>query len=128
MINAQITEQQLAFLRALWARGEASVGEVQAALAEAGTNLAPTTVSTVLSRLEKKGLVEHRPEGRAYVYRATISEDAVQTSVLGRVRDRLFGGDVTALVGQLLDTSSVSTEELAQVRRLLDAKQEENGR
>ncbi len=125
---SQISEQQIAFLRALWTRGEASVGEVQADLAQAGMELAPTTVSTVLGRLEKKGLVDHRREGRAYVYRATVSEDTVQTSILGRIRDRLFGGDVTALVGQLLDTSAVSDEELTAVRRLLDAKRKDNER
>ena len=109
-------------MRALWELGEAGVADVQAALAQDDQKLAPTTVATVLGRLEKKGLVEHRTEGRQYVYRALVSEREVQSSVLSRVTDTLFGGDVTALVSQLLDQGDVSDEDLAQVRKMIRAK------
>jgi len=128
MVDTQISDQQLAFMRALWKLEEAAVGDVQSALSSVGMELAPTTVATVLGRLEKKGLVDHRREGRAYVYRALVTEDEIQSSILGKVRDHLFRGDVTALVSQLLDASSVSDEELSQVRRLLDQKRKDNRR
>ena len=59
------TELQLAVLRALWTLGEAAVPEVQAHLGGEGRRLAPTTVATLLRRMEKKGWVHHREEGRA---------------------------------------------------------------
>lgn len=125
VFEGSISEQQLAYLEALWRLGEAPVNEVQAELQRDGRTLAATTVATVLKRLEKKGLVTHREEGRTYVYRALVSKREVRTSALGRIRDHLFGGDVTALVSQLLDTNAVTRDELDDVRRLLDAKRKE---
>jgi len=54
-----LTGLQIAFLRVLWQRGEASVAEICEALRPERA-LAQTTVATVLSRLEKRGVVAHR--------------------------------------------------------------------
>jgi BlaI family transcriptional regulator, penicillinase repressor len=81
-------------------------------------------VATQLGRLEKKGLVDHEVEGRQFLYRALVSEEQVRRSVLARVTEGLFGGDVTALVHQLLDHDRVSAADLAEVKRLIEAKTE----
>ena len=118
----QLSDVQLAFMRALWARPGSSVTEVKAFLTGEGRTLAPTTVSTQLGRLEKKGLVTHAVSGRQYRYRALVTEQQVQRSVLNRVTEGLFGGDVTALVHQLLDHQEVSAADLAEVQRLIAAR------
>lgn len=119
----QLSDQQLAFMRVLWEYGEASVGDVKKGLADAGCELAPTSVATVLSRLAKKGLVEHRTSGRHFVYRALVSENEVRRSVLQRVTQGLFAGDVTALVSSLLETEKVSNSELEEVKRMILARE-----
>ena len=119
----QLSDVQLAFMRALWAQPESSVNQVKDFLTEEGRDLAPTTVATQLGRLEKKGLVSHEVRGRQYIYRASVSERQVQRSVLERVTEGLFGGDVTALVHQLLDHDEVSSADLAEVKRLIEAKE-----
>ena len=53
----QLSDLQLGLLRILWDRGEATATDVHAALLEQDRELAPTTVSTMLSRLEKKGTI-----------------------------------------------------------------------
>lgn len=98
------------------------MAEVQAALVDEDQALAPTTVATVLGRLEKKGLVDHRTHGRQYLYRAIVSEEEVRRSVLARVTHTLFGGDATALVSQLIDQGEVSQSDLAEVQALLRAR------
>lgn len=123
----QISDVQLAFLRALWAQPDSSVTQVKDFLTEEGRDLAPTTVATQLGRLEKKGLVAHGVDGRVFLYRARVSEQQVQRSVLTRVTDGLFGGDVTALVHQLLDHGEVSAADLAEVKRLIAAKEAQEG-
>jgi len=120
-----LTELQLAMLRVLWARGEATVSEVTEAL-ERG--LATSTVATVLGRLEKRGLVAHRTEGRQYVYRADIDEAEVRESVVGEFADlteNLFAGDVTGMISQLLTTQDVKDSDLDRLRSLIDAKERE---
>jgi predicted transcriptional regulator len=71
----QLSELQLAIVRALWELGEGAVSDVLAEVAKNGRELAPTTVATVLRRLEKDGWVEHRERGRQFVYRARVIYD-----------------------------------------------------
>ena len=118
----QLSDVQLAFMRALWSRPSSSVAQVKEFLAEEGRELAQTTVATQLGRLEKKGLIAHEVEGRQFLYRALVSEEEVRRSVLARVTEGLFGGDVTALVHQLLDHEEVSAADLAEVKRLIEAR------
>ena len=120
----QLSDVQLAFMRALWSRPGSSVAQVKECLTDEGRELAQTTVATQLGRLEKKGLIAHEVEGRQFLYRALVSEEQVRRSVLARVTEGLFGGDVTALVHQLLDHDRVSAADLAEVKRLIEAKTE----
>lgn len=115
----QLSDVQLAFMRALWSRPGSTVTEVREFLAESGRDLAPTTVSTQLGRLEKKGLVDHELDGRQHLYRALVSERDVQRSALVRLKEQIFQNDMAALVHQLLDPSGVDADELAQVRELI---------
>ncbi|MCA9716531.1 MAG: BlaI/MecI/CopY family transcriptional regulator [Myxococcales bacterium] len=123
--SQQLSEVQLAFMRALWDLGEGTTRDVQEALEALGRALAPTTVTTVLARLEKRGLVTHRRDGRQYIYRATVSRQEMQRSVISRVTDTLFRGDVTALFSQLLSTRDIGPGDLARVKALIEARERE---
>ncbi len=120
----ELTNLQIALMRALWTRGEATVAEVQEAL-RAERDLAQTTVATLLSRLEKKGVVAHRAEGRQYVYRALVPESEVRRSMLSEMTEHLFGGDVPALVSQLLGAREVEPDELARLKAMIEEKERE---
>lgn len=122
-----LTELQLEIMGVLWERGEATGVEVRESL-RPGRELAQTTVSTLLSRLEKRGLVTHRMEGRQYVYRVLVDEAQVRRSVvseLGEMADRLFGGDRAELVTQLLAESDVEADDLARVRQMIERREAE---
>ena len=118
-----LTDLQLALMEILWDRAEATVAEVQESLME-DRGLAMTTVATLLSRLEKRGVVAHRTEGRQYVFRAVVSRDEVCDSMVSALTDRLFQGDVTALLSHLLTASEISPGDLAQVRKMIERKTE----
>lgn len=115
-----LTELQLKLLEVLWDRGEATVREVQAALAPDRAR-ARSTVATLLSRLEEKGVVTHREVGREYLYRATIGREAVRGALLSGFAEEVFHGDVPALVQQLLRLEEVEPEDLARVREMIEA-------
>jgi BlaI family penicillinase repressor len=119
----ELTDLQLNVMQVLWSRGEATAADVTDAL-HPGRRLAATTVATLLTRLEKKGAVAHRVEGRAYVYRSRISESDVRRSLLTRVKD-VFAGDVSAVLAQLLRDDEIDAEDLARVRELIDARARE---
>ena len=122
----ELTDLQLSLMRVIWSRGEASVSDVHEAL-EPERGLALTTVATILTRLEKAGLVSRRPAGRHYLYRALVSEEEVRRSMVSGLAERLFQGDVTALVSHLLDEGDIAPGDLDRVRRLIDLKQRKEG-
>jgi predicted transcriptional regulator len=121
--RADLTDLQLDVMRVLWRRGEANATTVWEAL-RARRRLATTTVATLLKRLEKKGVVTHRVEGRTHIYRARLAEEDMRRGLLGRV-SAAFSGDVAALLAQLLDEHDVNAEDLARVRALIAAKERE---
>jgi BlaI family transcriptional regulator, penicillinase repressor len=102
----------------LWERGEASAAAVHEALREE-RGLAPTTIATMLRKMEDKGVVAHRAEGRQFVYRPTVSEDQVRRSMVGEIVERLFGGDPKALVAHLVSEHEIEAGELRELRRRL---------
>ena len=107
-------------MQVLWSRDEASVTDVQRALT--GRRLALTTVATLLVRLEQRGLVSHRSEGRQYIYRSRVSPADVRETVTREMLRNLFDGDVTAFVSHLLDSRKLTPEEVADLRRLVRNK------
>lgn len=123
--SPSLGELQLAIMRVLWERGEATVAEVHQALRDRG--LATTTIATMLSKMENKGVVTHRTEQRRFVYRPTVEEDTVHRSMVQDLVDRLFEGDRRALVHHLLTEGEIADDELDDLRDLI-AKREEEGR
>lgn len=122
--DMSLSELQLSLMRVLWARGEASTAEVAEALRGA-RGLAHTTVATLLTRLERRGLLSSRREGRALLYTPRVSEADVQRSMVGSLVDRLFAGRASALVSHLLDARGVNAQELAALQALLKQRKGE---
>ncbi len=125
-LGPQLTPLQLDLMRVLWARGEASAGEVHAALAK-DRGLAPTTVATLLRRLERRGLVAHRSVGRQFVYRARVEEAAARDAMVDELKQRLFDGDAGRLVHHLIARHELRPGDLARVRDLIDNLEKKGG-
>lgn len=121
MIQTQVHrlgDLQLQILKVLWQRGEASVAEVHEALPN-GPDLAYTTVATMLRKMETRGLVIHRADGRTFIYRAAVAEDQVSQGMAEHVLDRLFEGRLADMVSHLLTAREVSRAELARLEQLI---------
>jgi len=116
-----LTDLQLAVMKALWQVGEGTVGDVLAVMSEHKV-LAPTTVATMLQRLSKQGWVKHRRRGRQFVYRAKVNQDDTAKSVVQRVLTSFFGGRVSALAAQLLESEQLSAQDLEDLRKLIEEK------
>lgn len=106
---------QLAILRTLWTLGEAAVSDVHETLRD--RDLALTTIATMLRKMEEKGLVAHRENGRSFLYRAKVDPDLVQRNLVGDLVTRLFDGDPLALVNHLLREGEIELSELDELRK-----------
>ncbi len=118
--DVSLSDLQLDLMRVLWARDEASVADIAAALDD--RDLAHTTVATVLTRLAKRGLVSARRDGRQLIYRAEVAEPEVRRSMVGGLLRSVFGGDPKALLAHLVNEREVGSRDLDRVRELLSRK------
>src|SRR4051812_35663699 len=94
-----LTDAQLQILGALWELETGTINDIHKALGPRG-GIARKTIATLLSRMERRGLVKHRFEGRAGIYRPMVTRRAVllsrMTGVLGAVFGRGSGGGAAA--------------------------------
>lgn len=105
-------------MRILWERAEATVLDVQTRL-RPERDLAQTTIATLLSRLEKRGVVEHRLDGRQFVYRPLVTEQDVRRSMVSELTTLLFDGSSAALMTHLLRSREMEPGDLDRVKRMI---------
>jgi predicted transcriptional regulator len=112
-----LTEAELKLMKILWRRGESAVNDLVADLPD-GEPLAYNSVLTTIRILEQKGYVEHRQEGRAFVYHPCVAEQEASRSEVRHLMSRFFGNSRERLLLSLLGDEHISPEEL---QRLKDA-------
>ena len=108
---------QYAIMRILWEKREATVADVHEQL---DGDRALTTIATMLSKMEKKGVVTHRSEGRQFVYSPLVSEEEVHRTMVGDLKERLFQGDVAAMVSHLIREEDIDPAELERLEKLIE--------
>ena len=113
----RLGDLQVAILRVLWDEGEATVARVTEAIA--GKRCAPTTIATMLTKMERRRIVEHRVEGRQFVYRPRISEKELTHTMVADLAQRLFEGDLSALVSHLIRSEEIDRDELVRLRAMI---------
>lgn len=118
----KIHELQTLVIKALWRMGEATAIDVRDALKEE-RDFALTTISTVLSRLEKKKLVAHTVKGRQYVYKPLVSEDEAKGKIISGIVDQLFAGETYELVSYLVKKTDFAASELVELMELIEKKE-----
>ena len=118
--NREPTEGELAILQVLWQKGPSTVREVHQRLCPGGS-VAYTTILKLLQIMHEKGLVMRDTSARSHVYAARSGEEQTQRRLVQRLMDRAFGGSAARLVQGALSAKPATVEELAAIRRMLDA-------
>lgn len=113
------TDAELAILRVLWTRGASTVRQVHDVLCRERPT-AYTTALKILQIMTDKGLVRRDESDRTHVYQARLSEEQTQRQLVRDLLDRAFGGSASKLVMQALATRRATSEELGEIRRLID--------
>lgn len=119
-----LTEAELRLMKILWRRGESAVTDLVAAMPE-GESLAYNSVLTTIRILERKGYVEHRQEGRAFIYRPLIAENDASRSEVRHVLSRFFGNSRERLLLSLLNDDEISPEELERLKGAISKSSQE---
>jgi predicted transcriptional regulator len=115
-----LTEAELRLMTILWRRGESAVTDLVADLPD-GESLAYNSVLTTIRILEQKGYVEHRQEGRAFIYRSCVAEDEASRTEVRHVLSRFFGNSREQLLLSLLGDDDLTPEELQRLKEAIAA-------
>lgn len=113
-----LTEAELRLMKLLWLRGESTVADLVEAVAQE-TPLAYTSVLTTVRILETKGYVEHRQEGRAFLYSPSVAEHEASRSEVKHVLQRFFGNSRERLLLSLLGDDEITPQELARLKKAI---------
>jgi predicted transcriptional regulator len=76
-----------------------------------------STARTVLTRLERKGYLTHRVDGRTYIYSGREGPDKVAAANVRQIVDRLCGGSMERLFVGMVEHEVIEAEELAELAR-----------
>jgi predicted transcriptional regulator len=117
--SATLTEAELRIMNVLWERGSATVHDVLEALPNRPV-LAYNSVLTIIRILEKKGYVKHVKDKRAHVYIAEVGRKDATRFEIRHLVSRFFGNSHEQLVLNVLEETSIDSEELGRLRQILE--------
>ena len=116
----QIPPMELAIMNILWEHGPSSVQDVQSRLPG---EQAYTTVQTTLNTMEKKGRTKRTLQGRAYVYKAAIKQEAAIKSAVRDLVDRMFSGSAERLLMNLIETENIDEATFERLRKTVSDRE-----
>lgn len=116
--SVKLSDQQYQLMQALWHLGSGSAKSVQSQLPHLG--LAHTTIATILTRLEKKGVLTSHTEGRERIFSPTVSEGTAKRSMISSLVGTLFKGDDRQLLAHLVKESDLKKTDLAEIQKMLE--------
>src|SRR5262245_33648195 len=122
----QPTAGELEVLKVLWDRGPSTVREVMDVL-NAVRPRAYTSVMSLLNVMTDKRLVVREPQGRAFVYRPKSDRRRTLRRMVGDLLGRAFEGSTSQLVAHLLDQTKPTAQGLEEIRRTIEAYQQQKG-
>lgn len=123
-----ITESELSLLNLLWERGRSSTRQIAQGLYPGGGTSAYGTVQKLLERLEKKGLVSRDRSLFVHTFVAAADRDEVIARRIRALADKVCGGSLVPIVSHLARNRSLTAEERAALRELIDQPLEQDRR
>ncbi len=117
-VKAPFTDLENEVMRVVWDQGPCSVEAVYDVVSK-NRDLKETTIRTLLRRLEQKGHIGHKAEGRAYLYTATEPPRSLAARAVRQIIDRFCEGSVEELVSGMVESKALSKDELTRLEEIV---------
>lgn len=115
-LDQRLTEGEISVVQMLWDKGPLALSEAHEEMCRRGTKIGYTTVQTRLERLVEKQVVAKTGD-RPAKYRAAINPGDVSAPLLDLLLEKVSG--VVPLFAHLIQTPSLTAEDLAEMKRLI---------
>ncbi len=113
------TESELEIMQLLWECGPLTVRHINDRLNKQ-RRVGYTTTLKIMQIMTEKGLLSRDTENRSHVYTPTLQPEEVQATILDHIVKTVFRGSRANLVLQALGNHQTSSEELEQIRILMN--------
>ena len=117
----ELTEAEWAIVRAVWDNQPCAAPAVQEVL-EKKRGWSYSTVKTLMDRMVSKGLLRTEKMRNLILYRSAITKQKAQKSEIMRAVKRAFDGALTPMMQFLLDSNSLSKNQLAELEAMIKSK------
>ena len=117
-MDKQIHASEWKIMEHLWDESPKTLMQIVKAMNEQ-VGWAKSTVTTMITRMEAKGLLRFEEGGRAKLIYPAVTREEVASQETVSLVDRMFGGSVTSLVAQFFSSRSVSQQEIDKLYELL---------
>jgi BlaI family penicillinase repressor len=117
----ELSKAEWAVMKAVWKLKKTNAREVCEELEES-QHWAYNTVRTMMERLREKGYVSAKKVGSMYFYQPRVSRREVAIAAFDSFSEKVFDGAVGPIVSYLINQDKLTESELAEIRRLLDNK------
>jgi BlaI family transcriptional regulator, penicillinase repressor len=118
----ELSPAQQRIMECIWQHGELSINDLCGLLASK-RKVARNTVRTLVERMEAKGWLKHREEGRTYIYSAATSKDAAVGQKIVEMVERVCSGSPETLMAGLINFRGLTPDELIRIRQMLEHAQ-----
>lgn len=115
-VRRPLTDLQQAILDFIWEHGPVSADEVRQALLPKYP-LKDPTVRTMLRRLEARGYIAHRTEGKVFMYRAKVHSRSIAANVVRNIIKRFCAGSAEQFLLGMVDEKVLSMDEIQRLAR-----------
>ena len=115
----ELSEAQMEIMNIVWKHGEVSVATALRELNKL-RQLSRNTIQTTLSRLDKKGWLQHRQDGNTFYYSATVSRERTLKELTSKLVNTAFSGSAEGLVMALLDGRGITDEESSRIQAMIE--------
>ena len=117
----KLPASELQIMRILWnGHPEMARSEIEKAL-DGEKRLAPTTINTLLTRLEKKAFISSKRVGKTNYYTPLVSKKEYQRLESQTIIEQLFDGSLTNFVASLYDGEAISVDQKEDLEAFLDS-------
>ena len=117
----QISDAEFEIMNLIWKYAPISTNEIVERLSKT-KDWSPKTIFTMLSRLEKKGVISHEKESRVFIYSARVSKERYVESESKTFANRFFDGAMKQVVVSFLNNKDLSEDDIAELQNILDRK------
>lgn len=117
----RLTPSEFEIMDVIWPGGQMTVTEVMKQVnASCDKQLSRSTIQVQIQRLAEKAWLVCQSQGKTFLYSATVERAEASANIAEDVKRRVFGDSCAELVRTLLDHSSITSAEIAELKKIIN--------